>query len=119
MPNLLKVPNAGAADIRVISTSDILTINYPSTSVLRIVYKVTNNPSVTLTATPGFVGALTLKCTFNSADATYATHDAFVAAISASISSNSNPVPIFVCPDLPGARTVLVEYAVGTTQVTA
>ena len=119
MPNLLRVPNTAVADIRIISTSDILTINYPSTSVLRIVYKATNNPSVTLAASPGIVGALTLKCTFSSSDATYATHDAFVAAISASISSNSNPVPIFICPDLPGARTVLVEYAVGTAQVAA
>jgi hypothetical protein len=119
MANLLRVPNTAVTDIRVINTSDILTITYPSTSIVRIVYKVTNNPSMQLIAnTTGALGAVTLRCTFNSADATYATHDAFVAAIGLSNSSNSNPSPIFVCPDLPGVtpRTVAIVYEAPVTQ---
>lgn len=110
MPNLLKVPNTAVTDVRVIGTSDILTITYPSTSIVRIVYKVANNPSITAAAAPGTLGAVTLRCTFNSADATYATHDAFVAAIGLSNSASSNPSSIFTCPDLPGGRLVAIVY---------
>jgi hypothetical protein len=117
MANLLRVPNTNTGDIRVISTSDILTITYPSTSIVRIVYKVTSNPSMQLAANAvGTLGTVTLRCSFSNADSSYATHDAFVAAIIASISSNSNPVPIFVCPDLPSGRTVQVVYEAPVTQ---
>jgi hypothetical protein len=118
MANLLKVPNTAVTDIRVIGTSDILTITYPSTSIVRIVYKVTNNPSITAVAAPGLLGAVTLRCTFSSADTTYATHDAFVAAIGLSNSSSSNPSPVFTCPDLPGARTVAIVYESPVAQTT-
>jgi hypothetical protein len=108
MANLLRIPISTATDARVISTSDILTITYTSTSAVRIVYKVTNIPSVTPgTAT---LGAVVLRCSFNTADASYVTHDAFVAAIIASISSSANPSPIFICPELPGARTIATVY---------
>ena len=117
MPNLLKVPNTTVTDIRVIGTADILSISYPSTTVVRIVYKVANNPSITPAASPGTLGVVVLRCTFNSADTTYGTHDAFVAAIAASNSSNSNPVSVFICPDLPGGRTVTVEFSGGIAQV--
>ncbi len=118
MANLLRVPNTAVADIRVIGTNDILTITYPSTSIVRIVYKVTNNPSITAVAAPGTLGAVTLRCTFSSADASYATHDAFVAAIGLSNSTNSNPTPILICPDLPGGRTVAVVYEAPVAQTT-
>lgn len=118
MPNLLKVPNTAVTDVRVIGTSDILTITYPSTSIVRIVYKVSNNPSITAAAAPGTLGAVTLRCSFSTADSTYATHDAFVAAIGLSNSANSNPAPIFICPDLPGARTVAIVYEAPVAQTT-
>lgn len=118
MANLLKVPNTAVTDIRVIGTSDILTITYTSTSALRIVYKVANNPSVTLAGTPGLLGAVTLRCTFSTADTTYLTHDAFVAAIGLSNSSTSNPSAVFTCPTLPGARTVAIVYEAPVAQTT-
>jgi hypothetical protein len=110
MSNLLRVPNTAAADVRVIGTSGILTITYTSTSALRIVYNVANNPSVTLAAAPGLLGAVTLRCTFSTADATYLTHDAFVTAIGLANSASINPSTIFTCPVLPGARTVAIVY---------
>jgi len=118
MANLLRIPNTAATDIRVISTSDILTITYTSTSIVRIVYKVTNNPSMTAAAAPATLGAVVLRCTFSSADASYVTHDAFVAAIIASISSSANPSPIFICPELPSARTIATVYEAPIAQTT-
>jgi hypothetical protein len=109
MGNLLRIPNTAVTDVRVISTSDILTITYTSTSAVRIVYKVTNNPSLTL-AGSATVGAVILTLSLSTSDSSYASHDVIVNAISLSNSANSNPNVVFVCPELPGARTVATAY---------
>lgn len=109
MANLLRIPNTAATDVRVISTSDILTITYTTTSAIRIVYKVTNTPSLTL-AGSATVGAIILTLTLSSADASYESHNAIVNAIALSNSANSNPNVVFTCPELPGARTVTTAY---------
>lgn len=117
MANLLKIPNTAAADVRVIGTDNILTITYPTTSIVRIIYRM-SNPGVALAAAASSTfGAMILRCTFSTADATYATHEAFVDAVLASVSSKSNPDVAFVCPALPGARTVAVSYEAPIGQV--